>query len=85
MTLQEPDKAAAAFEVWQDLVAPEVTCTRRTFPAPLLTACVCVCVTACLSQSALALRPKDSNLAVLAANAYVAAHDYNRAIDHCNR
>lgn len=47
--------------------------------------CVCVCVMACLSQSALALRPKDSNLAVLAANAYVAAHDYNRAIDHYNR
>lgn len=40
---------------------------------------------ACLLQSALALRPKDSNLAVLAANAYVAAHDYNRAMDHYNR
>lgn len=56
MTLQEPDKAAAAFEVWQDLVAPEVTCTRRTFPAPLLTACVCVCdglpLTVCASVAA---------------------------------
>jgi cytochrome c-type biogenesis protein CcmH/NrfG len=27
MTLQEPDKAAAAFEVRQHLVAPVVTCT----------------------------------------------------------
>jgi len=38
-----------------------------------------------LLQSALAIRPKDSNLAVLAAKACVAAHDYNRAIDHYNR
>lgn len=43
------------------------------------------CVVACCLQSALALRPKDSDLAVLAADAYVAAHDYNRAIDHYNR
>lgn len=36
-------------------------------------------------QSALALRPKDSDLALAAAQALVAAHNYNRAIDYYNR
>eukprot|EP00879_Flechtneria_rotunda_P025162 GHRR01026724.1.p1 GENE.GHRR01026724.1~~GHRR01026724.1.p1 ORF type:complete len:305 (+),score=118.75 GHRR01026724.1:653-1567(+) len=49
MAIQEPDKAARAFE------------------------------------SALALRPKDADLALSAAQALIAAHDYNRAIDYYNR
>jgi hypothetical protein len=96
MSLQEPDKAAAAYEVG--------TCHERFCPlSPARPACndsglrvLCVGATkspqssllsvpALALQSALGLRPKDSNLAVLAANAYVAAHDYNRAIDHYNR
>lgn len=36
-------------------------------------------------QSALALRAKDSDLALAAAQALVAAHNYNRAIDYYNR
>ncbi|KAF6259487.1 intraflagellar transport protein [Scenedesmus sp. NREL 46B-D3] len=35
--------------------------------------------------SALALRPKDADLALAAAQALIAAHNYNRAIDYYNR
>jgi hypothetical protein len=66
---------------------------HATYPGLLLAVCwrrkidchVCPSQPIAPAQSALALRPKDSNLAVLAASAYVAAHDYNRAIDHYNR
>jgi thioredoxin-like negative regulator of GroEL len=39
----------------------------------------------CVVQSALALRPKDADLALAAAQALIAAHNYNRAIDYYNR
>uniref|UniRef100_A0A383W643 Uncharacterized protein n=1 Tax=Tetradesmus obliquus TaxID=3088 RepID=A0A383W643_TETOB len=49
LAIQEPDKAARAYE------------------------------------SALALRPKDADVALAAAQALIAAHNYNRAIDYYNR
>jgi hypothetical protein len=58
------------------LLAPQVcTCLR-------LSSCALFC---CLHQSALALRPKDADLALAAAQALIAAHNYNRAIDYYNR
>lgn len=33
----------------------------------------------------MAMRPKDSDIALSAAHAHIAAHDYNRAIDCYNK
>lgn len=56
--------------------------------APLFCAdlrCPAVHLSCRLYQSALALRPKDADVALAAAQALIAAHNYNRAIDYYNR
>jgi Tfp pilus assembly protein PilF len=87
MTIQQPDKAAAAYEVWQVVLV--LACAQLGQGASRGGAPRCLdrgrAVTPCTAQAALALRPKDADLAVSAAKAHVAAHDYSRAIDHYNR